>query len=52
MMTELSIVGGCLIMMSGISILGFKEIKTLDFLPALAVPVLWCPIAPLLSHLL
>lgn len=52
MMTEFSIVGGCLIMMSGISILGFKEIKTLDFLPALAVPVLWCPIAPLLSHLL
>ena len=52
MMTELSIVGGCLIMMSGISILGFKESKTLDFLPALAVPVLWCPIAPLLSHLL
>lgn len=39
-------------MMTGISILGLKEIKTLDFLPALAVPVLWCPIAPLLSHLL
>lgn len=52
MMTELSIVGGCLIMMSGISILGLKDIKTLDFLPALAVPVLWCAFAPALSHLI
>lgn len=52
MMTELSIVGGCLIMMSGISILGLKDIKTLDFLPALAVPVLWCTLAPALSHLI
>lgn len=51
MMTELSIVGGCLIMMSGISILGLKDIKTLDFLPALVVPVLWCTLAPALSHL-
>lgn len=51
MMTELSIVGGCLIMMSGISILGLKDIKTLDFLPALVVPVLWCTLAPVLSHL-
>lgn len=52
MMAELSIVGGCLIMMSGISILGLKDIKTLDFLPALAVPVLWCTLAPALSHLI
>lgn len=51
MMTELSVVGGCLIVMSGISILGLKDIKTLDFLPALAVPVLWCALAPALFHL-
>lgn len=50
-MTELSVVGGCLIVMSGISILGLKDIKTLDFLPALAVPVLWCALAPALFHL-
>ena len=49
MMTELSIVGGALIMMSGLSILGIKDFKALDFLPALAVPVLWCLAAPLLG---
>lgn len=46
MMTELSIVGGCLIAMSGIAILGIKNFKTLDFLPALAFPILWCLAAP------
>lgn len=49
MMTELSIVGGALIMMSGMSILGIKDFKALDFLPALAVPVIWCAAAPLLG---
>ncbi|MDD5806766.1 MAG: DUF554 domain-containing protein [Eggerthellales bacterium] len=49
MMTELSIVGGCLILMSGLSILQIKSFKTLDFLPALIVPVAWCLIAPLLG---
>ena len=49
MMTELSIVGGALIVMSGLSILKDKDFKTLDFLPALAVPVVWCLLAPLLG---
>ena len=49
MMTELSIVGGALIVMSGLSILKVKDFKTLDFLPALAVPVVWCLLAPLLG---
>ncbi len=49
MMTELSIVGGCLIMMSGFGILGLKDFKTLDFLPALVLPIVWCSIAPLLG---
>lgn len=45
MMTELSVVGGCLIMMSGLGILGIKDFKTLNYLPALVVPILWCLIA-------
>ena len=49
MMTELSIVGGALIVMSGLSILQVKDFKTLDFLPALAVPIAWCLLAPLLG---
>ena len=49
MMTELSIVGGALIVMSGLSILKVKDFKTLDFLPALAGPVVWCLLAPLLG---
>ena len=41
MMTEISIVGGFLIASSGISILKIKEIKTLNMLPCLLVPVLF-----------
>ena len=38
---ELSIVGGILIVSSGISILKIKECKTLNMLPALFVPILF-----------
>lgn len=41
MMTEISIVGGFLIAGSGISILKIKEIKTLNMLPCLLVPILF-----------
>lgn len=41
MMTEISIVGGVLIASSGISILKIKEIKTLNMLPCLLVPVVF-----------
>lgn len=41
LLTEISIVGGILIFASGISILGLKDCKTLNLLPALFVPVLW-----------
>ena len=41
LMTELSIVGGGLIAASGLSILGVKDCKTLNMLPALLVPVLF-----------
>ena len=42
MMTELSIVGGFLIAMSGLAILEIKDCKTLNFIPALFIPVIWC----------
>lgn len=41
LMTEVSIVGGVLILSSGLAILGIKDSKSLNMLPALAVPVLW-----------
>jgi Zn-dependent protease len=44
MMTELSIVGGFLIFGSGLSILGIKDCKTMNMLPALIIPVLFCAI--------
>ena len=37
LLTELSLVGGALIFSSGLGILGIKPIKTLNYLPALAV---------------
>lgn len=42
MMTELSVVGGFLIAMSGLSIMKLKDFHTLNYLPALLVPILWC----------
>ena len=41
MRCELSIVGGVLIMSSGLSILGIKECKTINLLPSLLVPVVY-----------
>lgn len=41
MMTEISIVGGFLIASSGLGILGIKDCKTLNLLPALLVPLIW-----------
>ncbi len=42
MMTELGIVGGFLIAMTGLNIMGVKKFRTLDYLPALLVPIIWC----------
>lgn len=42
MMVEISIVGGFLIAMSGLSIMKLKDFHTLNYLPALFIPVLWC----------
>lgn len=41
LLTEISIVGGILIVASGLSILKIKNAKTLNMLPALFVPALW-----------
>lgn len=49
MMTEVSIVGGFLIASSGLSILEIKNIKTLNMLPALLVPVIWCALSGMLG---
>lgn len=49
MRTELSIVGGVLIVSSGIAILGIKDIKTVNLLPSLLVPVVFYIIKGLLS---
>lgn len=42
MMTELSIVGGFLIASSGLSILQIKDCKTMNMLPSLVIPVIFC----------
>ena len=41
LMAELLIVGGLMIMGSGLNLLKLKEVKTLNMLPALLVPVAW-----------
>lgn len=42
MMTELSVVGGFLIASSGLSILNIKDCKTMNMLPSLVVPIVFC----------
>ncbi len=49
LMTEITLVGGFLIAASGISILGLKDMKTINMLPALFVPPIWFVIASLLG---
>jgi len=49
MMTELSIVGGFLIASSGLSILGIKDCKTMNMLPSLVIPLIYCVLAFKLS---
>ena len=41
MINELAIVGGVLILSSGLSLLRIKDCKTLNYLPALLVPAIW-----------
>ena len=48
LMSELLIVGGLMITGSGLALLNLKDCKTLNFLPALAVPVIWFVIKSLI----
>lgn len=41
LMTEISILGGILILASGLSILQIKECKTMNMLPSLLIPPIW-----------
>lgn len=41
LLTEISIIGGFLIACTGMSLLKIREIKTLDFLPALLIPIIF-----------
>ena len=49
LMTEISIVGGILIMSSALGILNLKNIKTLNLLPALFIPAVYVGITSLLG---
>ena len=41
LVSEMAIVGGLLIISSGLSLLKIKDCKTLNYIPALVVPALW-----------
>ena len=41
LLTEISIVGGFLILSSGLSILKIKDCKSINMLPSLCVPIIW-----------
>ncbi|SFS54070.1 DUF554 domain-containing protein [Paenibacillus sp. 453mf] len=49
LLTEISIVGGVLILSSGLSLLGIKHFKTMNLIPALFVPVVFIVIKNLLG---
>lgn len=51
MRVEISIVGGVLILCSGLSILKIRDIKTINLLPALLVPVVYYLVLPLLDKI-
>ncbi len=49
LITELSAVGGAIIVMIGINLLGLKKIKTANFLPALVIEILFVIFVPLIK---
>ncbi|AFM00104.1 uncharacterized membrane protein, possible Na+ channel or pump [Desulfitobacterium dehalogenans ATCC 51507] len=49
LLTEISLIGGFLILSSGLSILKIKDCNALNMLPALVVPVAWFIIKAILS---
>ena len=51
LMTEIGIVGGLLILATGINLLKIKEIPTMNMLPALFVPPIWFAIVSFVGSL-
>jgi uncharacterized membrane protein YqgA involved in biofilm formation len=49
MVHEMAIVGGLLIISSGLSLLKLKDCKTLNYIPALLVPALYVLVRALFS---
>ena len=49
LMAELLIIGGLMIVASGLSLLKLKDCKTLNMLPSLLIPVLWFLIQALIA---
>lgn len=49
LMAELLIIGGLMILASGLSLLKLKDCKTLNMLPSLLIPVLWFLIQALIA---
>lgn len=49
LMAELLIVGGLMIVASGLSLLKLKDCKTLNMLPSLLIPILWFLLKSLIS---
>ncbi|MDR7316691.1 DUF554 domain-containing protein [Brevibacillus nitrificans] len=52
LLTEISIIGGVLILSSGLSILGVKKFKTMNLIPALLFPVVYLTVKSLIARLL
>lgn len=49
LLTEISIVGGILILSSGLSILGIRHFKTMNLIPALLIPVVFITLKTMLG---
>lgn len=51
LINEVSACGGAIIIMIGINLLGFKKIKTANFLPALIIEILFVELVPIIISL-
>ncbi|KQL49633.1 hypothetical protein AN963_07875 [Brevibacillus choshinensis] len=49
LLTEISIIGGVLILSSGLSILGVKKFRTMNLIPALFIPVVYLSVKSLIG---
>ncbi|MCI9596309.1 MAG: DUF554 domain-containing protein [Firmicutes bacterium] len=52
LLTEVSIIGGILIFSSGLSILKIKDLKALNMLPSLFIPVIWFGAKALIAQMI